>query len=344
MKNAIFGLMASLVFAGLLISPDLRADGGRQLGPGVMTTIRPFINYSETYQWSPIPTIVAADDSYDWAQSLYFTKSVWCLEFSFKPIRTIKVDFPTEEGTLQTKEVCYMVYSVTNTGDFLESQVDEEASNAIHVMGHDESGKYTAKEYRIKTDNLDGTYKPSMVSYIDAKPDEDGKIPGTVRFVPRFVLVGRGVNDPVVYEKNEDSGLFVSQPIAEENPVYPDQFLPLALVQIAAVEDPAIKFENCVTFPALDIPPGKTVWGIATWVDVDPRIDNLTVYVSGLTNALRWDDPEEGVAADAGPMEGRKIFRKVLELNFFHPGDTKNSDAPYYFGKPGGERYEWVFM
>ena len=50
------------IFCLILLSAGtfaVRAQEPRQLAPGVMTTIRPFINYSETFQWSDIPEIAA---------------------------------------------------------------------------------------------------------------------------------------------------------------------------------------------------------------------------------------------------------------------------------------------
>ena len=36
-----------------------------------------------------------------------------------------------------------------------------------------------------------------------------------------------------------------------------------------------------------DIAVGETLWGVATWEDIDPRIVRFSVYVFGLTNAYR---------------------------------------------------------
>ena len=327
-------------------APVKKKKEPRRLAPGVMKTIQPFVNYSETYQWASIPSIIAKDASYEWAKSLYFTKSIWCLEFSFKPVRIMTVDFPTESGTMERKNVWYMVYSVTNTGKFFESAVAQKANLAVSVMVRKGEGQIEPEEIEAKLDNIEGTYEPKIVDYIDSKPDENGKIPGTVRFVPRMVLVGQNVNETFLYEKDEQAnGLYVSKPNPPDSPVYADQFLPLALAQIAAYEDPNQEFENTVTFPAVDLEPGKTAWGIATWVGVDPRIDKFTVYISGLTNALRWENNQEAFNPDAPPMAGREIFRKVLKINFFRPGDAfEEQDDEFYYGKPGELKFEWVFL
>jgi hypothetical protein len=89
---------------------------------------------------------------------------------------------------------------------------------------------------------------------------------------------------------------------------------------------------------------GETLWGVATWEDIDPRILRLSVYVSGLTNAYRWKDtPGEYKAGD--PIgKGRQLFKKTLKLNFWRPGDEyfEHEEAIRY-GIPGHPDYEWVY-
>jgi hypothetical protein len=63
------------------------------------------------------------------------------------------------------------------------------------------------------------------------------------------------------------------------------------------------------------------VWGVAVFEDVDPRIDYVSVYVSGLTNAFRIQ-----------PDPSQPNLRKTLQLNFWRPGDTiaEDKDAIAY--------------
>ncbi|MDZ4851562.1 MAG: hypothetical protein SGI77_19905 [Pirellulaceae bacterium] len=56
----------------------------------------------------------------------------------------------------------------------------------------------------------------------------------------------------------------------------------------------------------------NSVWGVATWTDIDPRTDFFVVRVKGLTNAYQLK--MEG--------ENRKFSRKTLQIHFWRPGDT----------------------
>ncbi len=403
-------------------------DAPKRLAPGVMRTIRPFINYSETNQWAEIPELVAEaadenDDSFDWAKNLYFSKEIWCLEFSFKPVRFAKVDIPNVKGEMDRKTVWYMVYSVTNTGKRVGCGVAQPADDKTDIMvrdGDPRTAPLTPMTVVQRANNLDGVYVINEIDYlkgtsqkmelkeeekgetkdftlqplgepvaIDLTPDEDGRKPGTVRFSPRFILVSRNIIGELEYTRDEN-GFYVSRqgdkkegdgdkkdgdgdsakgvspaPAAssEENSIFydevlrsgnryyrqegvwNDQFLPLALAQIGAIEDPNQRFENSVTIAAKEIAPGETVWGIATWTDVDPRINDFTVYVSGLTNALRWTDDDEAFKTDNVPMTGRTIIRKVLKLNFYRPGDEEvDEENKVYFGLPGRKDFEWVYL
>lgn len=58
-----------------------------------------------------------------------------------------------------------------------------------------------------------------------------------------------------------------------------------------------------------------SVWGVATWTDVDPRTDFFTIEVKGLTNAQRIEQS----------ADGKWDFKqKALVLYFSRPGDTVN--------------------
>lgn len=320
----------------------------------MMTKITPFINYSETYQWSDLPEVLGEDASFDWAGDLLFAREIWCLEFDFRKPRLIEVDFPNEAGRLERKLVWYMVYSVTNTGKCLSREVDVPANTKVPVLVKAESGKLEVKQYDQIFNNVEGTYKPKWIDYNGAAANEDGTAPGTVHFVPQFVLVAQNISNPNQYEK-KDTELMVSKPVENEEVKYYDEYLPLAFVKIAAKEGPNQSFQTTVTIPSLEIKPGETVWGITTWLDVDratgiaksvdPRIDRFSIYVSGLTNACQWENTPDAYVPGAELMTGRTVQRKVLKLNFYRPGDEFDQKSKEIrFGQPGELDYQWIYL
>ncbi len=143
-----------------------------------------------------------------------------------------------------------------------------------------------------------------------------------VHFSPQFVLESLEPND---------------------HRAYPDRVIPLAMMPIRMREDPNRTFLNSVEMDR-DIAVGETVWGVATWEDVDPKIDRFAIYVTGLTNAYQWiDDPGRYKVGD--PIgTGRHLVRKTLRLNFWRPGDEYfEHEDEIRFGIPQQVDYEWVY-
>ena len=58
---------------------------------------------------------------------------------------------------------------------------------------------------------------------------------------------------------------------------------------------------------------------MATWDDVDPNLDFVSVEVFGLTNAFQQD----------GEGDDAPYRRKALQLNFYRPGDTMRQTEDY---------------
>ena len=86
---------------------------------------------------------------------------------------------------------------------------------------------------------------------------------------------------------------------------------------------------------------GRGVWGVATWTDVDPRIDFFSVFVGGLTNAYRWEDTPGAYRPGDFPGKGREFVRKMLQLNFWRPGDELlQSEREFRYGVPLGQAEE----
>jgi hypothetical protein len=111
---------------------------------------------------------------------------------------------------------------------------------------------------------------------------------------------------------------------------YLDRVLPTAKDKIAAREQITAKLHDSIEITTVDIErssdeatPG--VWGVATWEDVDPTIDFLSIFVYGLTNAFRQD----GEGPDA------PYTKKALQLNFYRPGDAiRQTEDRVRFGVP----------
>lgn len=124
---------------------------------------------------------------------------------------------------------------------------------------------------------------------------------------------------------------------------YPDRVIPAAIGPIRTREDPNRPLLSSIEI-VREIPVGETVWGAATWEDIDPRTARFSVYVGGLTNAYRWSD-EPGKFKPGLPLgTGRHLQRKILKLNFWRPGDEFNpKEREIRFGVPGGVDYEWIY-
>jgi hypothetical protein len=270
----------------------------RSLVPGVEITIPPDRNEDETFSTHDIVEILRGIPNLDWtpqlspgtqtlremATSTVFRHNVWCLEFTFKPVRMLWVDVPQQSGGMERKLIWYMVYHVRNTGGHL-----------------------------VPARKADGTYQVQTADY-------------DVRFFPTFVLHARE------FEKG-----------------YLDRVIPVAARAIEQKEDPNRPLLNSVEICSKRIGLSNdlvdnSVWGVATWEDVDPRTDYFTVSIEGLTNAYRWEDQAEGFKPGDPPTTGRTLRQKNLVLYFWRPGDEYREDQrTIRYGIPGQVDYEWVY-
>ncbi len=276
----------------------LPAGPFRNLAPGVEITIPPDRQEQETYSQHDIVEILHGIPGLEWkpeftaetqtlrelATKTIFRRDIWCLEFTFKPVRMIWVDVPQASGKMQRKLIWYMVYHVRNTGKHLKP---------------------------VKKD--DGTYELKTV-------DRD------LRFFPEFVLEAK-----------------------EYRKAYVDRIIPVAIPAIQQKEDPHRKLLNSVEICSKLIPVSTdlvdhSVWGVATWEDIDPRVDYFSVHVQGLSNAYRWVDPPAAFKAGDPPGKGRILEQKTLILNFWRPGDEYVEDQrTIRYGIPGEVDYRWDY-
>jgi len=270
----------------------------RQLAPGVEITIPPDRQEEETVSKHDVVEILRGIPGLEWnpklspdsrtllqmATGTEFRREIWCLEFTFKPVRMIWVDVPQPSGKMQRKLIWYMVYHVRNPGGHLRP---------------------------VKKD--DGAVVIEPVDY-------------PVRFFPTFVLEAH-----------------------EFQKAYLDRIIPVAIPAIQQKEDPNRKLLGSVEIGSQLVPVSselvdKSIWGVATWEDIDPRVDFFSVYVEGLSNAYRWTDKPEAFSVGDPPTKGRSFLQKNLMLNFWRPGDKyREVERIIRFGIPGKVDYSWVY-
>jgi len=165
-----------------------------------------------------------------------------------------------------------------------------------------------------------------------------------VRFAPVFTLE---VHDALRKELEGSTKAHVEQSI------------PIVLPAIRAREDKNREFLTSEQMPLKELRVGETVWGVATWQDVDPKNVWFSVYVEGLTNAYKFsDDPARYAAFKKLPPKSRasappfrEIRTKVLKINFWRPGDeyrvmenqVRTGVPELPGGPPSKPSYEWVW-
>jgi hypothetical protein len=311
--------ISSLALAVLVFNSAAYAQAApqteRQLAPGVLTTIPPSLDPDDTVSthdvmeiranpalnWTP-EFLAASDTLVGMSGAVKFRREIYCLEFSFKPMRMIEVDVPSASGGTERKLVWYLMYRVRNTGNTLKP-----------------------------VEGADGVFST-----------EPGK-GGPVKFVPQFVL------------ESQDR-LSDGKPAGK---AYLDRVIPAAVEAISHRETPGKMLLNTVEMAEQPIPVSdgrinKGVWGVATWTDIDPRIDFFAVFVGGLTNAYQWTDNPAAYKPGDPPGRGRRFKHKVLQLNFWRPGDElQPNEREIRYGVPlhnaslydvgDGVAYRWVY-
>jgi len=164
---------------------------------------------------------------------------------------------------------------------------------------------------------------------VASKDDFDHDIYGVekfsrnVRFLPHFVLEGLvqkgGLTPEFTRNKREQY----------EQVSYLDRIIPAAIDDIYERENPGkgIPLYNSVEISRISLAPNQSAWGVVTWENVDPRIDFLSIYTKGLSNAF-----------DFGAPGGQAGYRhKTLQLNFYRPGDwIAEHEDEITFGIPTG--------
>ena len=116
MSVCVFALVA-LSAVGVVLGQ--RTVPPRQLAPGVLTTISPAPQAEELYSGPQplveLPVTIAnlqyepklsstSSTIYERAKDVLLRRTIWNLEFSFKPMRMITVDVPQASGRMQRQQ------------------------------------------------------------------------------------------------------------------------------------------------------------------------------------------------------------------------------------------------
>jgi hypothetical protein len=206
---------------------------------------------------------------------------------------------------------------------------------------------------------LELTFKPVRMIWVDV-PQASGKMQRKLIWYMVYHVKNTGKHlkptkqDDGSYAMQESDRdvRFFPQIVLESHEykkAYLDRLIPVAISAIQQKEDPNRKLLNSVEISNKLIPVSTdlvdhSVWGVATWEDVDPRIDFFSLYVQGLTNAYRWIDPPAAFKKGDPPGQGRMLLAKTLVLNFWRPGDEYVEDQRIIrFGIPGKVDYSWVY-
>ncbi|MGL4941965.1 MAG: hypothetical protein ACRC46_02100 [Thermoguttaceae bacterium] len=325
-----------------------------------------------------VPASLANDVRFQketWAKDVRFNRDVWCFELAFRPIRVVAVDIPNKDGHLDRKPVWYMVYCVRNVGGAAIQQTGAGGRTEFVVKPNPVNGlvggglasklnepttypiqhdvtvekctcefctenkvpiKIVINELTLDTPlNLRGeagTYQPQPID--ETKP---------LRFVPQFVLASDRIVTASQSSVDPETGEITS---TEEvtRVAYTDCVIPLALDVIDKREGRTEPLETSVSIATRDIAVGESVWGVAMWTDIHPKLTKFSVYVSGLTNAYRWEDEAGVYQAGDEPGTGRRMQRKTLKINWWRMGDGyKISESQIRYGWEGDVDYEWVY-
>ena len=197
MKNQhkLLGPLAALVAMALVAAVFAQAPQPiKPFAKGVITTI-PVAPQDEEMFSGPRPLVevpliidgleyepkIAAKTStvFEKAKIATLRRTIWNVEFSFKPMRMVYVDIPQPNGKLQRKLVWYMVYYVRNLGGHIRPlpQVEEVLKEATVVDANGTKAGLTPGLVHVKfsketTDEVEVFGKPST----------------ELRFFPHFVL------------------------------------------------------------------------------------------------------------------------------------------------------------
>ncbi|MEE2639608.1 MAG: hypothetical protein VX768_03200 [Planctomycetota bacterium] len=312
--------------------------------PEETRTYFPKINGFNPEAFKPETAAISATSNSQ-SRNIILRREIGCLEFSFTALQVRVIEVPQPSGKMQRKTIWYLPYRIRNLGSHYSPQVLDDTTRAkfkqekVFVPGFevedstgllgDDRNPFEIKEgerdetsvdVEKMTDIAKTDYKTLQTNGLK-KTDQASKYSMIDRFFGRFILEGRVQTDFSLRQTPTPYGLR-DKPSADlmgkyQKKSYLDQIIPSVLPSIQAIEDPNTRFQDSVSISRTSIPadpdpnsPG--VWGVAVWQDLDPRLDYITIYVTGLSNAFKVFEMPDGT---------KKFKHKTLQLNFWRPGD-----------------------
>jgi hypothetical protein len=309
----------ALALAMIFLAEHVRAQGAataaRQLAPGVLTTIRPDLEPDDTVSTHDLVEVRSNRD----------------LQWSPEYMAQSDTLYGMSTGVKFRREIWGLEFAFK---PLRMIEID------VPVPGGGRERKLVSYlVYRVR--NTGQTLEPTAGEggVFAAKPGSGEP----VQFFPQFVLESHD---------RAANGDRVSK-------AYLDRVIPAAVEAIRKREMRGGKLLNSVEMAQQPLPVAadrvdRGVWGVATWTDVDPRIDFFSVYVGGLTNAYRWEDVPGAYRPGDPPGRGRQFARKMLQLNFWRPGDELlQTEQEVRYGVPMGKAdlydvregvaYNWIY-
>ncbi len=282
----------------------------KKLAPGVLKVIQPWVDPRDTHtlpmstpginatpfepKQSPVSTTLAEQ-----SRRIVMFRDAWQYEFAFLGLRQIELDVAASDGSTVKRNFWYMVYRIRNTGEVLVN--DEIRHPRFGTLEYEKLANF---------ENMSPERREQAIAKL-----ENETLFG--RFIGNFRLEG--------WVENISNGEYTK---VSYRPVI-DRSIAAAIQQ---EEDPATELLTSIDLMKKSFPivPERSefggLWGVAIWENVDPRIDYVSVFVNGLTNAYRLAKTPDGEW---------KTVRKTLQLNFWRPGDAiEQAKDPVGYGIP----------
>ena len=329
--------------AGVLkvIPPEILPEETRTYLP----TIKGFNSDAFKPETSPITTTINAQ-----TKNIVLRREIGCLEFSFTSLQIKVIEVPQPSGKMQRKTIWYLPYRIRNLGKHYSPQGMDATKQAkfkdnkvivpgfsvpdtTGLLGDDRNPFEIAEGERDEkvidvdamTDIANRDYKQLIAEGLK-ETDQTNPYSMIDRFYGRFILEGRVQTDHTLRKRPSAYGLVdrPDEPALKryQKKEYLDQIIPSVLPKIREIEDPSTTFYDSVSISRMRIPadpdPNSAgVWGVAIWKDLDPRLDYVTIYVTGLSNAFKVFEMPDGK---------KKFKHKTLQLNFWRPGDIHDEE------------------